>query len=115
MSIEREYRVLLNSYLASVARGDGQAAAGHYTEDAILLLPNERPLCGRPQIEEHYLATVGNGIQQIVEFTEIQDFGDIVCITGTTISGETTGKWLEVLRRVGDGNLKIFRLCFNET
>jgi len=112
---EDEYKALLNSYVSSVAKGDPKATAGHYTENAVLLLPGISALHGREQIEANYAAMLGDGLDLDVRITEIQDFGDTVCGTGTTVGAGMNGKWLEVLRRNEYGDLRIHRLAFNET
>lgn len=115
MSIERAYQAFLKGYLECVRWGDASAAAARYAEDAISLPPGEPPLRGRRQIEDHYVSTLGAGLDLTVEVFEIEDFGDTICATGATISQGARGTWLEVLRRAEDGGLKIHRLCFTAT
>ena len=113
MSVRDRYESLLAAYASAVGRGDAEAVAGLFAEDALLLEPGQPPISGRQAIRDLYQDWLDGGVSVTVSVQDIQDRGDTVYGTGTFEGENGTGKWLQVLQRQGDGTLLIHRLCWN--
>ncbi len=114
MSVRDQYDSLIATYAAAVGRGDAEAVAGLFAEDAIVLAPDQLSISGRQAIRDYYEEAVGDGFPVTINVQDIQDCGDTVYGTGTFEFEDGTGKWLQVLHPQGDGTLLIHRLCWNQ-
>ena len=112
----------VQAYNQAVRSGDWAAVAALYTEDAILMPPNQPIVQGREAI-----LTWMEAFPPLTEFnlvtTEIDGCGDIAFVRGTlsmTMSPEgapepiqDTGKYIEIRRRQEDGSWLISVDTFN--
>ena len=113
MSTRDRYESLIASYVSAVGRGDFDAVANLFSEDAFLLEPGLPAIIGRQAIRELYREWLDGGVSVTVNIQDVQDRGDTVYGTGTLEGANGTGKWLQVLQHQGDGTLLIHRLCWN--
>ncbi len=101
--------------------GDWAALGATYTEDAVLLPPNEPAVQGRSDIQAWFeaLPPVSEIIDEVVD---IDGVGDVAFVRGSytlTMTPEgmdavaDTGKYLEVWRKQADGSWLIYRGIFS--
>ena len=112
-------------FMEDVNRGNAAAGAAAYTDDAILMPPNNSPVRGKQAIEK-YLAEIGSQLQASnfqLSILEIDVQGDTTIVRGTysssfTVPGtdapmEDRGKTLNVWKRQADGSWKLHRDIWN--
>jgi len=108
----------------AVLKGDSAAAGGGYTDDAIVMVPNEKMAIGHDAIVKTFAAMLKEG--KFTSFTpHIQDVivaGDYAIETATydmTIQPKTgkpvhdVGKYLTIWKKQPDGSYKAIRDMFN--
>jgi len=115
-------RAGVDSIAAQILSGRDSAAAAHYTENAVFMVPNLPALEGRAAIRAWFA-----GGPPLATFTltskEIDGVGDVAYVRGTwtlTIAAagktpaiEDHGKFLEVRRRQADGSWLMVADIFN--
>jgi uncharacterized protein (TIGR02246 family) len=112
-------------FIEDVNRGDAGAGAAAYTDDAIIMPPNEPPTMGKQAIEKS-LAEIGSQLQASnfqLSILEVDVQGDTTIVRGTysssfTVPGtnapmEDRGKTLNVWKRQADGSWKLHRDIWN--
>jgi uncharacterized protein (TIGR02246 family) len=112
-------------FMEDVNRGDAAAGAAAYTDDAVVMPPNESPVEGKQAIEK-YLAELSSQLQSSdfqLSISEVDVQGDTAIVRGTyssniTIPGmdapmEDRGKTLTVWKKQADGNWKLHRDIWN--
>ena len=112
-------------FMEDVNRGNAAAGAAAYTDDAILMPPNNSPVRGKQAIEK-YLAEIGSQLQASnfqLSILEVDVQGDTTIVRGTysssfTVPGtdapmEDRGKTLNVWKRQADGSWKLHRDIWN--
>ena len=112
-------------FMEDVNRGNAAAGAAAYTDDAILMPPNNPPARGKQAIEK-YLAEIGSQLQASnfqLSILEVNVQGDTTIVRGTysssfTVPGtdapmEDRGKTLNVWKRQADGSWKLHRDIWN--
>ena len=113
MSSHHQLESLVAAYGDAVQKGDAEAVARLFTEDAIVLPPKRPEFRGRQAIQDFYSSIMTGGWQEIVKIQDIQEDGETVFATGTYDTGEFAGTWLKVLKVQSDGTLLIHRWCWN--
>ncbi len=106
-------------------RGDAGAAAATYTDDAILMPPNQSPIEGKQAIGKG-LAELSSQLQLSnlqLSISEVDVQGDTAIVRGTyssniTVPGmdapmEDRGKTLSVWKKQADGSWKLHRDIWN--
>jgi uncharacterized protein (TIGR02246 family) len=104
---------LVAAYMGAVEAGDSEAVARLYTEDALLLIPENPPISGRQAIQENYKESLGDGYKLIVKIQDFQEQGDTAYAAGTYEAEDENGSWLEVLQRQSDDSVLLHRVCWN--
>jgi uncharacterized protein (TIGR02246 family) len=112
-------------FMADVNRGDAAAGAAAYTDDAILMPPNQSPIEGKQAIEK-YLAELSSQLQSSdfqLSISEVDVQGDTAIVRGTYSSNITVpgmdapiddrGKTLNVWKKQADGSWKLHRDIWN--
>jgi uncharacterized protein (TIGR02246 family) len=112
-------------FMEDANRGDAAAGAAAYTDNAILMPPNNSPLEGKQAIEK-YLTEIASQFQASnfqLSILEVDAQGDTTIVRGTysanfTIPGvdapmEDRGKTLQVWKKQADGSWKIHRDIWN--
>jgi uncharacterized protein (TIGR02246 family) len=103
---------------AALNAGDLPALASFYTDDAIHLPPNSPAIAGKEAILKQLKKELSEfGVEASVRVVEIEVAGPWAFARGTYSMKATrktegspieeTGKWLDILRRQGDGSWKI--------
>jgi uncharacterized protein (TIGR02246 family) len=102
---------------------DAVAAANLYTEDAVILPPNEGPVTGRANIQKYWEAAIAAGaFDAAVATTTTGSNGDLGYEVGRlqmsikAADGSVTtehGKFIEMLRKGDDGKWKSFYAMWN--
>lgn len=115
-SFEQAVARLNRESVEAFNRGDAEACARFYAENAKMLLPDRPPIEGRKGIEECLRAYAASGLRLMpVEPSEIVSSGDIGYCAGTyrfEVPSESgagmigAGKFVTVLRRQPDGSWK---------
>lgn len=109
------------AWMEAVSAGDWAALSATYTEDAVLLPPNEPAVPGRSDIEAWFEALPPVSDFNL-ETVEIEGLGDVAFVRGSytlTMTPEgmdavaDTGKYLEVWRKQADGSWLIYRDIFS--
>ena len=80
MSNTDEIRDLYRQYLEAQRKGDSEAVASLYTEDAKLIPPGRQPLIGRTEIGKYFEGSAGSGIELDLNHIEIE--GNLAWVTG---------------------------------
>jgi uncharacterized protein (TIGR02246 family) len=100
------------AWLEAARAGDWAAAAATYTEDAVLLPPNQATVVGRSNIQEA-LGAFPPITAIDLQVTEVEGRGDLAYVIGTytmTVAPEgadpitDSGKYLEIRRKQADGS-----------
>ena len=113
------------TFMADLKRGDAAAAAAAYTDDAIVMPPNELPREGKPAIEEWLAARMsllqGSNLQ--LSITEVDVQGDTAIVRGTYVTHtaepsvnalrDDQGKTLTIWKQQADGRWKLHRDIWN--
>jgi len=107
------------AYNEAFNRGDAAGCAAFFTDDVILLAPDQPMIRGNKAFQELYQSRMDNSSggthsNQLVEYGVEGDMAYQVgtyAITGTDPSEE--GKFVNILRRQPDGTWKVFVSIFN--
>jgi len=112
-------------FMADVNRGDPAAGAAAYTNDAIVMPPNQSSIEGKQAIK-NYLAELSSQLRSSDFQLSISEFdvqGDTAIVRGTyssniTVPGmdtpiEDRGKTLNVWKKQADGSWKLHRDIWN--
>ena len=101
---------------ASFQRGDADAIASLYTDDAELFVPGAPVIEGKRAIRDAWSGIVGRGGNRVaIDVREVQESGDMAFDTGhftaTDPDGSTlnTGKWIVIWKRDASGAWSIHR------
>ena len=106
-------------------RGDAAAAAATYTDDAIVMPPNQSPIEGKQAIEKGLAELISklqlSNLQLSISEVDVQ--GDTAIVRGTYSSNimvpgmdvpmEDRGKTLSVWKKQADGSWKLHRDIWN--
>lgn len=112
-------------FMEDFNRGDAVAAAAAYTDDAIVMPPNEPPTEGKQAIEKSLAELISklqlSNLQLSISEVDVQ--GDTAIVRGTyssniTVPGmdvpmEDRGKTLTVWKKQADGSWKLHRDIWN--
>jgi ketosteroid isomerase-like protein len=106
-------------YNEAFNRGDAAGCAAFFTDDVILMAPDQPMIRGRKAFEEIYRSRMANSSggthsNALVEYGVEGDMAYQVgtyAVTGTSPSEE--GKFLNVLKRQADGTWKVAVSMFN--
>ena len=82
MSSHHQLENLVTAYGDAVQKGDAEAVARLFTEDAIVLPPKRPEFHGRQAIQDFYSSIMTGGWQEIVKIQDIQEDGETVFATG---------------------------------
>ncbi len=114
-------RAASSAWLQAYQANDWAAVAAMYTEDAVLMPPNQPEIRGRDHIRTWFEETEsGNSIE--LEYIEIEGCGDVAYIRGKyrlTIPVEggepivDVGKLLDIRHRSADGSWLVARDMFS--
>lgn len=94
--------------IAALLRGDAQAVAGFYTEDAQVIAPGAAIASGRAAVAEFWQASIASGIQDMsLDTTGVESDGDLAYETGTvrivsSDGSEAGARYVVVWKRTGD-------------
>jgi uncharacterized protein (TIGR02246 family) len=110
-------------WLKAMRSGDSTGIAATYTEDAMLLPPNQPVVKGREGIR-HYLGQFPKITSFNVTLTEMEGHGKIAYTRGTydvttapaagqKTPGKDSGKFIEIRRKESDGSWRILRDFWN--
>jgi len=123
-AVRAEIEAVEAKQVDAVLKGDSTAAGGGYTDDAIVMVPNEKMAIGHDAIVKTFAAMLKEG--KFTSFTpHIQDVivaGDYAIETATydmTIQPKTgkpvhdVGKYLTIWKKQPDGSYKAIRDMFN--
>ena len=115
--VEQELRDGTRMFMEAYHRGDTEAVADFYTEDAKILSPNMEMVSGKQAIQEFWKTSIDMGVRRInLETAEMGYDGKLAYERGVstvTIQPEggqertERGKYLVVLKRQDDGSWKI--------
>jgi len=111
-------------YIDAATKGDVAGLSSFYTDDAMVLAPNEKLVNGRTAIDQsnkQMFATMKmTGLK--LKTTDLQTSGEFVVETGSydqTLQPKTgkaihdVGKYVVVWKKQADGSLKLFREIYN--
>ncbi len=122
-NLEAEVRQVIGQFCDAANRRDVDALVACYTQDAVLLPPNQPRCEGREAIRRFVKAMNDAGFSRIeAKADRVAYSGDLVSIVGHNITemrqpdGTTKiqhGKCLEVRRRQPSGELRLVFHCFN--
>ena len=115
---------LRDEFIALNNAGDAAGLAGLYTDDAVLMPPNQEAVTGNQAIESWFQTTFD---QFTIEFTlasdELEVVGDLAFDGGAYVIAltpqadgeamEETGKYILILRKQVDGSWKLVRDIWN--
>ncbi len=116
---------LIASYLQAVNRGDADGLAVLYTEDAVRINADSRPIEGRDNIRLFAAADYADNDWDIQLHVDESDYsGDLAFVRGTyaiTLTSrddppvvyQEVGKWMDLMRRGEDGAWLIAREISN--
>lgn len=122
---EAALSALIADYLQAVNRGDPDGLAVLYTEDAIRIGANGRPIEGRDDIRLFAAADYAdNDWEMQLHVVESEYSGDLAFVRGTyaftliskddaSTVFQSVGKWMDVMRRGEDGSWLIARELSN--
>ena len=80
MNAADEIRDLYRQYLEAQRKGDAEAVASLYTEDAKLIPPGRQPLIGRTAINKYYEGSMSSGVE--MDLNHIETEGKLAWVTG---------------------------------
>jgi len=99
-----------DAYSAAMRAADASAAAAVFAEDGTDMPPGSGPVRGRAAIEAYYRGLFGTCRFASFELTETEsrivgDVGYIAGVSRVAVAGgpSTSGKYLVVFKRAGDG------------
>jgi uncharacterized protein (TIGR02246 family) len=108
-----QFDQLVEAYASATEAGDAVAISSLYTEDAILLTPDNPPISGRQAIQENYKRELGDGYKLIIKVLDFKDLGDTAYAVSGWETEDETGNALDLLQRQSDGSLLLHRECWN--
>lgn len=114
MSMRDQFDQLVETYTSATQAGDAEAISSLYTEDAILLTPENPPISGRQAIRENYRKELGEGYKLTIKVLDFQDLGDTAYAVSAWETEDESGNALDLLQRQSDGSLLMHRECWNE-
>jgi uncharacterized protein (TIGR02246 family) len=106
------------AFIAAFLRGDAQAVADLYTEDAQVIPPGGEVASGRSAIAAFWRTVMETGVKDLtLDTTEVESTGDLACEVGAvTVVGAngqgTAGRYVVVWKRQ-NGHWKIHRDIWN--
>ena len=106
-------------YNEAFNRGDAAGCAAYFSEDVILMAPNQPMIRGKKAFEETYLSRIeqSTGGTHSNELVEFGVEGDLAYQIGTyAVEGANPpeqGKFLNILKRQADGTWKVAVSAFN--
>jgi uncharacterized protein (TIGR02246 family) len=113
------------TFLTAYQAGDAAKLASVYAKDAAVLPPGADRMNGRDAVQKFWQGAMDAGIRNVTLKTlEVEARGNLAYETGEfgldapTKDGKlvhTTGKYMVVWKRTGDGKWQIFRDIWNET
>lgn len=113
------------TFLAAYKAGDAAKLGSVYAKDAAVLPPGADRMNGRDAVQKFWQGAMDAGIRNVTLKTlEVAGRGNLAYETGEfaldapTKDGKlahTTGKYVVVWKRTGDGKWQIFRDIWNET
>jgi uncharacterized protein (TIGR02246 family) len=95
------------AFIAAFLRGDAQAVAGRYSEDAKVIAPGAAVASGRAAIAAFWQAQIDSGIRDVaLETEDVESAGDLAYETGNVRlvakdGSASTARYLVVWKRVG--------------
>ncbi len=116
---------LIADYLQAVNRGDADGLAVLYTEDAIRINADSRPIEGRDDIRLFAAADYADNDWEMQLHVDESDYsGDLAFVRGTyaikltskddpPVVYQEVGKWMDLMRRGEDGSWLIAREISN--
>ena len=119
MDLRKALKTFDAAYNDAFDRGDAAGCAAFFTEDVLLMAPDQPMVRGRDAFEEAYRARMAQsgGGTHTNSSIELGEDGDLAYQVGTfAISGTTPseqGKFLNVLKRQADGSWKVAITMFN--
>ena len=113
MSMRDQFDQLVEAYASATEAGDAVAISSLYTEDAILLTPDNPPISGRQAIQENYKRELGDGYKLIIKVLDFKDLGDTAYAVSGWETEDEAGNALDLLQRQSDGSLLLHRECWN--
>jgi steroid delta-isomerase len=113
MSMRDQFDRLVEVYTSAIEVGDAEAISSLYTEDAILLAPENPPISGRQAIQENYRRELGDGYKMIIKVLDFKDLGDTAYAVSAWETEDESGSALDLLQRQSDGSLLLHRECWN--
>ncbi|MEO8755396.1 MAG: SgcJ/EcaC family oxidoreductase [Casimicrobiaceae bacterium] len=106
------------AFIAAFLRGDAQAVANLYTENAQVIAPGAPVARGRTAIAAAWQKAINTGVKDIVLSTaDVESAGDLACETGVVRlvardGGVTEGRYVVVWKRA-HGQWKLHRDIWN--
>jgi len=106
-------------YNEAFNRGDAAGCAAYFSEDVILMAPDQPMIRGKKAFEEAYLSRIeqSTGGTHSNELVEFGVEGDLAYQIGTyAVKGANPperGKFLNILKRQADGTWKVAVSAFN--
>jgi uncharacterized protein (TIGR02246 family) len=114
---------LSDKYGAMVTAGDTEGFLNLFTDDAILMPPNQNMLIGkeeiRPMVQALFKTTKEIDLIEITTPNEIRIFGDWAFDLGITTFKtegkplENTNKYIRIWQKLADGSWRLARVIFN--
>ena len=111
MTIETEIRECNRVYAKAKLEADVDTLVNGFTDDAILLFPNEPPLSGKDEIRDFYTRNYSKSVDEKLELIHVEPTGNLALVCGQWEEGGHNGRYLEVQQRDQDGKWRIKRLC----
>jgi uncharacterized protein (TIGR02246 family) len=116
-------QAVTDTWLKAMRSGDSSGVAATYTEDGMLLPPNQSVVKGREAIR-HYLGQFPKILAFNVTLSEIEGQGNLAYTRGTydvttapaagqKNPGKESGKFIEIRRKEPDGSWLILRDFWN--
>ena len=118
-SIKNEISSSNANFMAIFAEGNTEGLAGLYTEDAILLPPNNEEITGRKAIGEMWQGAIDMGIKTIkLESVHVDEYGDVVSEIGkyslfTADGSEADNGKYQVIWKQESGSWKLYSDIWN--
>ena len=123
--VEKSIEEMNTKLSEAVAKGDAEAAAACYTEDAQAFPPNEKMISGRDDIKEFFAAGFAKGFSGLeLTVSEVSGAGDMAYETGTyettvnpggqdVVAFTDKGKYIVIWKKGEDGTWRLHRDVWN--
>ncbi len=108
-----------------IRRGDAAAVGALYTEDALLMPPNNEMIRGRRSTQDFWGGAIKMGVKDAILTTvELTDLGNMVYEVGNyslkiqpegQAAFEDKGKYIVLWKKMPDGSLKLHRDIWNSS